>query len=63
MAAGLTERVWDMEELVKLIDEVQAPAPQSLRHYRRFAAGSPPSAKYLRYVRSISPRSTRAPSA
>jgi hypothetical protein len=27
MAAGLTERVWDMVELVSLMDQVNAPEP------------------------------------
>jgi hypothetical protein len=27
MAASLTDRVWDMEELVKLMDEVAKPEP------------------------------------
>lgn len=29
MEAGLTDHVWTMEELLKLVDEVQAPAPKS----------------------------------
>ena len=27
MAAGLTDRVWDMEEIVRLLEEVEMPQP------------------------------------
>jgi hypothetical protein len=29
MAADLTDRVWDMAEIVDLMDKVSAPVPQS----------------------------------